>query len=240
MEDSPQHPGSRKNAPHSETAYRAIKDAILSGRLEVEKPLIEEALAGMLSISHTPVREALTILEHEGLIGPRHGRGLYVRPITRAEFVEVFTANEIVAQEMIRRAARFATEEQLQVLGEQVSREVYYAGQANLPNFFQASRDFLRLAGEAAENRPLANFLISTQERIDLYLLSSGKTLALEHLESFARQHRTLLNALAHRDPDEATRLVIAYSQWLRDQLSVVFRAEEEENQGDIPDLSMF
>ena len=39
------------------------------------------------------MREALAILEHEALIGSRNGRGLYVRPLTREEFVGMLSIN---------------------------------------------------------------------------------------------------------------------------------------------------
>jgi DNA-binding GntR family transcriptional regulator len=81
---------------YREAAYAAIKEAILSGQIGPGQPLIEERLAALLDISRTPVREALAILEHEGLIAPVYRRGLYVCKLTRAEFVELFVANETV------------------------------------------------------------------------------------------------------------------------------------------------
>ena len=43
---------------HRETAYQAIKEAILSGTFAPGEPLIEEQIAESLNISRTPVREA--------------------------------------------------------------------------------------------------------------------------------------------------------------------------------------
>jgi DNA-binding GntR family transcriptional regulator len=229
MDEKNTHSKPYKDVRYREIAYRAIRDAILSGQLEAEKPLIEEALAEMLNISRTPVREALIILEHEDLIGPRHGRGLYVRPITRAEFVEVFTSNEIVTLELARRAARLVTEEQLHALGDEVSREIYYAGQGELPNFLFASRQFLYRLGEAAENAPLANFLINSQERIDIYLLSMGSNIPTENVEALAHQHESVMNALVRHDPDEAGRLVNYHAQWMRERFAGFFKETSEE-----------
>jgi DNA-binding GntR family transcriptional regulator len=241
MTDSPPPPHpSRKPARYSEIAYRAIKDAILTGRLEVEKPLIEEDLAGLLSISRTPVREALAILEHEGLIGPRHGRGLYVRPIEREEFLEIFAANELVEQELVRRAARLATDELLPVMAGQVSRETYYAVQGDLPACLDARREFMRLLGEAAANAPLAQFLVSSQERIDLYLLGPGKSAGRAMIAAAARQHEAILAALVRRDPDEAARLVIYHTQDLRERFAQLFRGEEPGEEGNFNSLADF
>ena len=71
-----------RSPTYREVAYTMIKDAILAGQLEPGQPLIEEKLAGLLKISRTPVREALAILEHEGLLTSFYKRGLYVHSVT--------------------------------------------------------------------------------------------------------------------------------------------------------------
>ena len=96
-----------KTPTFREAAYQAIKQAILDGLLEPGQPLIEERLAEMLQISRTPVREALAILEHEGLIAPVYRRGLFVCKLTREQVVELFTANEAVEPFLARRAAYY-------------------------------------------------------------------------------------------------------------------------------------
>ena len=180
------HPNTR------EIAYKAIKEAILSGQLGPNQPLVEEQLASMLQISRTPVREALAILEHEGLIGPQGSRGLVVRTLTRKEFIEIFTANEIVEPDLARRAAHLVTEEQLQVLGETVNRGRYYAAEGDFTQFLRSGREFHRLLGIAAENNPLTDFIVRNEERVDLYLISSRKNIRYRHdagLQPPARSH---------------------------------------------------
>jgi DNA-binding GntR family transcriptional regulator len=154
---------------YREAAYNAIKEAILSGRFAPEQPLIEEQLAAELNISRTPVREALAILEHEGLIGPRGGRGLFVRTLTRAEFIEMFVANEAVEPYLARRAALLATMSESLQRGRQAAEATDEAG------FLRASRDFHRLVGEASGNATLAQFVLRNEEHTDMYLLNYGK-----------------------------------------------------------------
>ena len=49
---------------YREAAYAAIKEAILLGQFESRQALVEEQIAEALTISRTPVREALALLEH--------------------------------------------------------------------------------------------------------------------------------------------------------------------------------
>ena len=222
-------PIEKRPTKYRESAYTAIKEAILAGQLPPDRPLVEEHLASLLHISRTPVREALAILEHEGLIGPRGGRGLYVRPLTREEFVEMFVANEAVEPYLVRRVAHLATEDQLQVLGETVSRGKYYAAEGDLPRFLKAGREFHRLVGVAAENAPLTEFVVRNEEHTGLYLLSHGKAMTVESMQVSNREHEAILNAIVRRDPDEAARLAVYHAQSLRERLADLFSSPEEE-----------
>lgn len=227
-------PITRKAPKYREIAYRAIKEAILSGQLGPNQPLVEEQLAAMLQISRTPVREALAILEHEGLIGPQGNRGLVVRTLTKKEFVEIFTANEIVEPDLARRAAHLVTEEQLQIMTETVSRERYYASQANFLLFLHAGREFHRLLGMAAENTPLTNFLVRNEERVDLYLICSGKTADTATMQASNHQHEAILEALIRRDTDEAAHRVIFHAQSVRQRFADLFTDTADALQDDL------
>lgn len=206
-----------------EAAYREIKEAILDGRFVPSQPILEEDLADALQVSRTPVREALAILQHEGLLAPRNGRGLYVRPLTRAEFVEMFAANEVVEPYLVRRAALFATEEMISEMRDVLDREEECAGSDDTAAFLRIGRDFHRLVGQACGNAPLTRFVMQNEERTDLYLLSTGKIIGPQRMRASNEEHREILDAIARRDPDEAARLAIVHSQLIRRRLSDLF-----------------
>jgi DNA-binding GntR family transcriptional regulator len=218
-----------RNAPrYRELAYQAIKEAILSGELAAARSLVEEQLAEKLAISRTPVREALAILEHERLIGPRGGRGLYVRPVSRDEFIEAFEANEVVSPGLVRRAAQLISEEQVFILDELLHRSRYYASAGDVTQFLQTSREFHRRLGEAAENQPLADFILHNEERINLYLLSVKNVLTVEKMLASVEQYREILAAVARREAEEAARLVIYHAQSVRERFRELFLEMEQ------------
>jgi DNA-binding GntR family transcriptional regulator len=214
----------KNKAPrYRETIYAAVKEAILSGQLTPHQPLIEEQLAASLNVSRTPVREALALLEHENFIGPRDGRGLYVRAVTQSEFVEMFIANEAVEPYLARRAALLATEEQLEAIARAVARTEECASQRDVAGFFRGSRQFHGLVGEAADNRPLADFVMLNEERTDVYLLGYGKVVERDRMMASIQEHRAILAALQQRDPEAAERLVIYHAQSLRARFAEFF-----------------
>ena len=208
---------------YREVAYGMIKDAILAGQLEPGQPLIEEKLAGLLQISRTPVREALAILEHEGLITSFYKRGLYVHTVTRAEFLELFAANESVEPAMARRAAISASAAHLAEMEAIIQAGVACSESGDSAGFLRSGRTFHRLFGVASGNLPLAQFVERNEERVDLYLMSYGKTLGSAEMQAATREHAAIFRAISQRDADAAARLVVYHAQLTRDRWAELF-----------------
>ena len=208
---------------YREAAYQAIKEAILSGNLEYGQQLIEEDIAASLQVSRTPVREALSILQHEGLIAPRSGRGFYVRPLTHEEFVDMFVANEVVEPYLARRAALTATEDQLHEMKEAIKRGEQAAIDDDLPGILRSGRDFHRAVGIASGNESLTRFAVGNEERTDLYLLSYKKGVDMSRMSPSNQEHAMIFQAIAKRDPEAAARLVTYHSQSVRERFAPLF-----------------
>ena len=62
----------------NEAAYSIIRDKILHGGFELGSRIREDALAEEISISRTPVREAINRLVADGIIIKKSQRGLYL------------------------------------------------------------------------------------------------------------------------------------------------------------------
>ena len=84
--------GARIDAPSLVLlAAEAIRKMILSGALAPGDRLIEERLTEELGISRPPLREALRLLQHEGLIETRPRRGSTVTILTDQDVYEILT-----------------------------------------------------------------------------------------------------------------------------------------------------
>lgn len=92
--------------PARERAYRELKYRILEGRLPPGTTLLETEVAQLLSLSRTPVREALIRLEEEDLVEVRPRRGVTVKALTIddiAQVNEVFSTLEVKAAQLAAR-----------------------------------------------------------------------------------------------------------------------------------------
>ena len=63
----------------------ALREAITSGRLPADARIKQEQIAAELGVSRTPVREALHLLEQEGLVRLVPRRGALVQGFTAAD-----------------------------------------------------------------------------------------------------------------------------------------------------------
>ena len=79
------------NRPQSlkEIAAERIREAIVEGRLKMGESLSENFLAQNLQVSKTPIREALSLLNMEGLVNIVPQKGTFVFSMEKPEIIEL-------------------------------------------------------------------------------------------------------------------------------------------------------
>ena len=94
----------------SAAATELIREAIVDGRLSPGERLKEEELARELGISRTPVREALLILQSEGLVDAAPNRGAVVRSHDADDLEDLYQLRAVLEGYAARRAAANVSE----------------------------------------------------------------------------------------------------------------------------------
>lgn len=106
-----------------ERVYRSLKEDILAARVGRDELLLEQSLAERYGVSKTPVREALRLLVHDGLLLVLPRKGYMVRPVGLQDVVEVFEMRRILEPALCAEAARRRTPEQIVRMEESVEIE---------------------------------------------------------------------------------------------------------------------
>ncbi len=212
----------RRGTKLREVAYHAIKDAILQGTVKPDMPLVEERLATELKISRTPVREALAILEHEGLIEAIPYQGLFVKDITANQFLELYEAVELIEAELAQRAALSIKEQDITALAE-LLEQAEQCIPHNVPGHLRACRLFQQRMGECAQQSYLTTLLISIEERSDLYLISKWQELPAEKMLAAVTDRRAILEALRSHNADLAAQVARTHAQAVRQRWHDLF-----------------
>lgn len=172
-------------------AYRVVKDRILMCEYQPGSPLNEGRLAESLELSKTPIREALTMLVHEGFVEVLPRQGYRVTDLTLADVQEIFNLRLLLEPAAAAMAAEHASPEQLQALRTQAEDE---RDPDDYPSFVASSRAFRVQLAEASGNARLAATLAQLLEETQrLYL--SGLDLR-RTIDEQRGEHREMMAAL--------------------------------------------
>jgi DNA-binding GntR family transcriptional regulator len=81
-----------RRATLAEQAYEELQSRIVTGRLHAGQRLLAEELASQLDISQTPVKEALVLLERDGLVEGASRRASVVRRFSAQDVADIYEA----------------------------------------------------------------------------------------------------------------------------------------------------
>ncbi|MCP4383037.1 MAG: GntR family transcriptional regulator [Hyphomicrobiales bacterium] len=88
----------------AQRAYHSVRAMILSRSLNAGEIVSEDRIASELSISRTPVREALLLLQSEGLIEKEMNQPFRVRLVSNREYFQTMRLRELLEGEAIAMA----------------------------------------------------------------------------------------------------------------------------------------
>ncbi len=183
-------------------AYRALRNAIIKCELKPGERLVIDDLAKRFEISIIPVREALRLLQSEGLVASVAHVGATVGPISRDSVLEVFTVLEGLETVATRLAAQRATEADLEAI-QQVVVAMDEALAAQSPQRWADLNTEFHLAISRTARMPV--LLDMTQRALDLWdrvrrYYFNGVLVHRLHLAQ--AEHHHLLESLRARDLD--------------------------------------
>src|SRR4051794_27986861 len=85
-----------------EQVYRRVREAILEGEIAPGSVMSQVALADELGVSRTPLREALRMLQSEGLVDAQTNRRVTVKPISATDLEELVVMRVALETEAVR------------------------------------------------------------------------------------------------------------------------------------------
>ena len=183
-----------------EVAFERLLAAIRDGEFQPGDRLREIDVAARLSLSRTPVREALRKLESDGIVEHRPRIGAVIRRLSQTEVVELYEMRlvlERTAAEMAARHASPAEIDALESLNEEIGTATDDAAKAAALN-----QRFHRSIYLATRNR----FLLESARALNNALLLLGPTTLADEarINVVYDQHREILEALRAGDVSKA------------------------------------
>jgi DNA-binding GntR family transcriptional regulator len=170
--------------------YRVLRTAILDGTVPPGEQLRETHIAADLGISRSPLREALTRLEEEGLVVKIPFKGSFVVEVSARDVAEIASIRMLVepyAAELS--AAALRGPERLRL--KQTIEELYRATDTNdIPSSVDAHLRFHRLFYEFSGNAALQALWNGWENKLRLYFAADHPTYS--DLHEIAVEHERL------------------------------------------------
>lgn len=196
----------------SEYAYEALRRQILDGELRPGDRLLLRPLAEQLGLSVMPVRDAIRLLERDGLVRAETHRGATVTPVAVGTVVELIGIRMWLEALAVREAATRHDEASLALVRERLAAaEALLGGD---PSAFSGANRALHEAIEAPASSELRGVIAElwdrgaqARRRTSLFVLGPDVRPAAQ------AAHRAIVAALAARDEDAAVAAMLAHRE---------------------------
>lgn len=190
----------------SEAVAHVIRKAILTGELPPGEPIRERNLAAELEISRTPVREALFILQGEGLVNLSHNRGAYVASFTSSDIEQIYALRRVLESHAARCAAANRNQAQLEAIAEALDAHRRLDRRATPMEQAQADLAFHEAIAAAAGSQMLLT--IAHQVLAVTFTLRSRYAYDAAYSKQVYRRHRAIFKAIEAGDAEAAAELM--------------------------------
>jgi len=194
MENKKEHMSLRQKA------YEDIMQEIVTCRLLPGATISELQFVERFQVSKTPIREALTALQKDGLVHYTPNRGFMVAPISIRDVQEIFEARIFFETTLFHLALGNITDENIAVLENLSQVEDNLNSPAEMDINMKTNEQFhLEIARIAGNNRLLSYYrsLLNEAQRLIYLDLKSNNITQIWHTS-----HHTIVEAIRHRDEE--------------------------------------
>jgi DNA-binding GntR family transcriptional regulator len=137
----------------AEYVYRRVRNAILDAELAPGETMSQVALADELGVSRTPLREALRMLQGEGLIEARANRRVRVAPMSVDDLEELAAVRVVLEAQALRLAVPRMTSEHVARLEGSIAEMAHYHEQVDMRRWLVPHAEYHRQLTELAGGR---------------------------------------------------------------------------------------
>lgn len=190
---------------YQEVAER-LRQRIYSYELKPGEWIDEQALAESFGISRTPLREALKVLNSEGLVVLKPRRGCFVAELTEQDLDEIFPVMALLEGRCAYDAVRKAKPQDLKRLDDIHAKLEKYAAAGDIERYYEQNYIFHEAVQKLAGNLWLQKTVGDLRKFLKLL---RGRQLRLPgRLEASLKEHRMIMAAFHNQNPAAAEKIM--------------------------------
>lgn len=178
--------------------YSSIEEKILSGEYKIGEQITENRISAELGVSRTPVREALMMLERDGLIDLIPNKGAVVRGISPNDLIDIYEIRKRLEGLAASLAALRIDKKGIDELAEIVDLSDFYIKKGDTEKIKKLDSEFHSCIYRYSGSRMLEKVLSDLHRSIGSY-----RKMSLEipgRIEKSVMEHREIFNAIKDGD----------------------------------------
>lgn len=200
-----------RTTTHGTTGTRiadALRNAILDGEYSPGERIRQTELAERHDASRLPVREALRMLESEGLLTLVANTGAWVAQLSVDECQEMYQMRERLEPLLLRMSVPHLTDDEIGTLGN-LAQAMELTTDAE--EFLRLDREFHVSNLDAVPTSVLGDTVLSLWNRTQHYRRAATRLFYAEGDRSVHHDHHLIVGALRRRDAEEAERVLAGH-----------------------------
>jgi DNA-binding GntR family transcriptional regulator len=190
----------------TDKAYQAIRQAILTNELHAGEPVPVERFVRDLSLSRTPVREAILRLQREGLINIQPRMGTFVSHLDLRQIREMYELRRLLEGHAAKLATQRAPAEAIRELRRELDAFPTHGLDVDCKAISEAGQKLHQLILEHCGNLALVGMMRSMQDHFARF--RSVSLTIPEKVISSHQEHLAILQAMERRDGPGAEQLI--------------------------------
>jgi DNA-binding GntR family transcriptional regulator len=190
-----------------------IRELLLSGTLQPGERLREEWLSARLGISRPPLREAIRILTHQGLLERLPRRGVRVVTLTSRDVVDIYSLRAVLDRFALELAVPELNRDRLEPMREAVREMRESVATGNHPGYVGANRKFHMSLIALADNTRLTMTYEMLMNQMQMLMSINLHRESLDDTEIGVRRHEELLAAIETGDLQLALAALAAHGE---------------------------
>ncbi|HKJ08112.1 MAG TPA: GntR family transcriptional regulator [Gammaproteobacteria bacterium] len=219
----------QRRALYQQVADR-LRKRIYDGELTAGEPIDEKQLCASFGISRTPLREALKVLNSEGLVELVPSRGCFVKHVDFDELHELFVVMAALEGLCAREAVQRSDEADVQRLEGLHAGLEAHAAAGDIDAYYEDNFRFHEALQELSRNRWLQR--VAADLRKILRLARHTQLTVEGRLQGSLEEHRRIMDAVRRRDADAVEQCM---KEHLQVQLQVLERMQEQQQPATAP-----
>lgn len=195
--------------PLRDVVFNTLREAIFKGDIEPGERLMEIKLAEKLGVSRTPIREAIRMLQLEGLVNMTPRKGSVVAEISNEDLKNVLEVRIVLEKLAVEKACLNISEDEIQQLNDNIKlfKKVVNGNDPN--EIAKIDVEFHDIIYKSTGNDRLIQILSNIREQMYRYRLEYIKD--QDTRCTVLSDHEKLIEAIVKKDTEEAKKIIVGH-----------------------------